>query len=457
MMAGGSAQPVVVAGVGHGAAQQLLVLVHPLDKGGQEQQEPGVLTGGGAGAEEVHARVGGQGPVVVLTGAVDPGEGLFVEQAHHVVPPGHLLHDLHGQLVVVAGGVGVAVDGGQLVLGGGDLVVLGLGQDAQLPQLLIQLLHVGGHPGLDGAEVVVLQLLSLGGLGSEEGAAGEQQVLPPVEDVPVDEEVLLLGAHLADDPLHVRVPEQPQHPHRLAGELLHGAQQGGFFIQGLSAVGAKDGGDTETAVLDEGEGGGVPGGVAPGLEGRSEASGGEGGGVRLPPDQLLAGKLHEHPAGALGCNEAVVLFSGNAGHRLEPVGIVGSAPVHGPVFHLGGHLVGGFQGEGSPLLHTFFPRSVAGIGQALLHNLLIEDHAAKLAGYVSTHRTLSFRWLRCGLPRRFAALTLPKHHSCSVPSPRDHPHCSPPTPGWASRSPPPSPPAPDNTSRRSPGTKETPW
>ena len=53
-----------------------------------------------------------------------------------------------------------------------------LAQHAQLPQLLIQILHEGGHPGLDGTVVVVVQLLPLGGLGAEQGAAAQRQVLP---------------------------------------------------------------------------------------------------------------------------------------------------------------------------------------------------------------------------------------------------------------------------------------
>ena len=47
-------------------------------KGRQKQQELGVLAGGLAGLEEVLASVGGEGPVVVLAGAVDAGKGLFM-------------------------------------------------------------------------------------------------------------------------------------------------------------------------------------------------------------------------------------------------------------------------------------------------------------------------------------------------------------------------------------------
>ena len=132
------------------------------------------------------------------------------------MPSGHLLHDFHGQLVMVAGSVGIRVDRSCLVLGGGHFVVLGLGENPQLPQLLIQFLHVGCHPGLNGAEVVVLQLLAFGGLGPEEGPAGEEQVLPPVIHILVDEEILLFGSHLADNLLDIRVPKEAQHPYRLA-------------------------------------------------------------------------------------------------------------------------------------------------------------------------------------------------------------------------------------------------
>ena len=156
----------VVARRGNGDAQQVLVFVYRLDDCAQEQQELGVFVGGFAGLQQVYAGIGGDGPVVVLAAAVDTVEGLLVEQAHQAVALGHLAHHLHGQLVVIGGDVGGGEDGGHFVLGGGNLVVLGLGQNAQFPQLIIQLLHKGSHSGLDGTEVVVIQLLPLGGLGT---------------------------------------------------------------------------------------------------------------------------------------------------------------------------------------------------------------------------------------------------------------------------------------------------
>ena len=335
----------------------------------------------------------------MLAGAIDAGKGLFVQQAHQAVAVCHLLHHLHHQLVLVAGGVGVGVDGGHLVLGGGHLIVLGLAEHAQLPQLLVQILHIGGHPGTDGAEVVVLQLLALGGLGAEQGPAAHPQILPLGVLGLVDQEVLLLRAHLSHHPLGLRVAEQPQDADRLAADLLHGPQQRGLFVQSLAGVGAEDGGDAQGALLDEGEGGGVPGGVAPGLEGGPQAAGGEGGGVGLAPDQLLAGELHHDLAAAGGGDEAVVLLGGDAGHGLEPVGVVGGALLHGPLLHGLGDLVGGGDVQRGPIRDTGLPGAVGCGREALFHGLLVEDHAAEQFGELHSgthafHPPVLIKWYR---------------------------------------------------------------
>ena len=62
------------------------------------------------------------------------------------------------------------------MLGGGHLVVLGGGGDAQLPQLLVQVGHELAHTIADDAEILVVQLLALGGGGAEQGASGVDEV-----------------------------------------------------------------------------------------------------------------------------------------------------------------------------------------------------------------------------------------------------------------------------------------
>ena len=124
-----------------------------------------------SGRKQVLARIGRERPVVMLARAVDARKRLLVQQADQTVLLSGFLHDFHGQLVVVVGNIGGCKDRRQLVLRGSHLVMLGLCEHAELPQLLIKLLHIRRNAGLDGAEIVVIQLLTLGRLRAEKGSA----------------------------------------------------------------------------------------------------------------------------------------------------------------------------------------------------------------------------------------------------------------------------------------------
>ena len=188
-------QAMIVSGGGHSSPQKALVVVHSLHNGHQKQQELRVFIGRLPRREKVDAGIGGQGPVIMLTAAVDPGKGLFLEQAHQAMPRRHFLHNLHSQLVLVGSDVGGGENRCQLVLGGSHLVVLRFSQNAQLPKLLIQVGHVGLYPGLDRAEIVVVQLLALGGLGPEQGPAGVNEIAALIVYFLINKEILLLCAH----------------------------------------------------------------------------------------------------------------------------------------------------------------------------------------------------------------------------------------------------------------------
>ena len=136
----------------------------------EENKEARVLAGSFTGAEEILARVGCQRPVSVLTGTVDAGKGLFMQKADQIVSGGDLLHDRHDQLVVIARGVGIGIDGRHFMLAGSAFIVLGLGQNAKPPQLLIHIAHEGGHACADGAKVVIVKVLTFGRLRAKERA-----------------------------------------------------------------------------------------------------------------------------------------------------------------------------------------------------------------------------------------------------------------------------------------------
>ena len=370
-------QPVVIARGGYGDPQQILIFVHGLDDRAQEQQELGIFVGSLAGLQKIYAGVRGNGPVVMLAATVDAVKGLLVKQAHQPVALSDLAHHLHGQLVVVRGDVCGGENGSHFVLGRGDLVVLRLGKHAQLPQLVVQLFHKGCNPGLDGAEIVVVQLLTLGRLGAEQGPAGVNQVFALVKGALVNEKILLLWTNGGLDGGRVFIAEELQHPHGLPVDGLHGAQQRGLLVQSLAAVRTEDGGDTQHTVFDKGIGRSIPGGVASGLEGGPQAAGGEGGGIRLALDQLLAGELHNNLAAALGGDETVVLFGGNAGHGLEPVGEVGSALFNGPILHgIGDHRRhAGIQMLA--LLDGLLECFVGFLRQTCLHGGVVKNHRRK--------------------------------------------------------------------------------
>lgn len=164
---------------------------------------------------------------------VDALEGFLVQQANQVVAGGDELHFLHHDQVLVDGLVDFAIDGGELMLAGSNLVVLGLGGNAERPQLIVQVLHVGRDGGADSAKVVLLELLTLAWSSTKEGAAGNDQVLALAVGVLLDQEVLLLVAHGRNDLLG-GLTEQRQNALRLTRERGHGTQQRGLLVQGLA-------------------------------------------------------------------------------------------------------------------------------------------------------------------------------------------------------------------------------
>ena len=264
------------------------------------------------------------------------------------------------------------------MLGRGHLVVLCFSQNPKLPQLLVQLLHVGFYPGLDGTEVVVIHLLPLGGLSTEQRPAAENKVFPLFVHGLINEKVLLLRADAGTDTLDVLVAEQPQRPHGLPVQGLHGAQQRRFLIQRLAAVGAEGRRDAEGVALDEGIGGGVPRGVAPGFKCGPQSAGGEGGGVRLALNQLLAGKLHDNAAIRGGGDEAIVLFRRDSIEGLEPVGEMGGAMGYGPVPHGGGHGVRYVGIQRGTLVNGFLQGGIDLGGQHGAHRAIIKHQTAEI-------------------------------------------------------------------------------
>ena len=197
----------VIAGRGNGAAQEILILIHTLQECCQEQQKPGILAGGLAGAEEVLAAIGSQGPVIMFTGTIDTGKRLFMKQANQIVLGCHFLHNGHHHLVVIAGSIGIGVNRCQLMLTRSALIVLGLAENTQTPELFIQVLHKGRNTGPNGTKIVVIQFLTLGGQRPKQSTACQAQIFTLGIHIPGQQKILLLRTHTANNALCFLISE----------------------------------------------------------------------------------------------------------------------------------------------------------------------------------------------------------------------------------------------------------
>ena len=98
--------------------------------------------------------------------------------------------------------------------------MFGLGENAQPPQLLVQILHKLRDSGPDSGKVMVVQLLTLGSGCAEEGPACKPQILPLGVQVLRQQKIFLLRAYAGDDPLRLGVAEEPQNTDGLPRDLL---------------------------------------------------------------------------------------------------------------------------------------------------------------------------------------------------------------------------------------------
>ena len=245
----------------------------------------------------------------------------------------------------------------------------------------------------DCAEVLILEFLTLRWLGTEQRAARIDEIGTRQVEVLIDQEVFLLGAAGRDDALGRRA-EQLQHAHRLFGQRLHRAQQRRLLVERLTGPAHERRRNHQrhraAAVQEPRRAGRIPRRVAARLEGGAHAAGREARGVRLALDQFLAGKLHDCLAIAVRRQEGIVLLGGDAGQRLEPVGVVRGAVLDGPVLHRLRDRVGNrriqrlSKGDGST------QRAMHGRREALLLCLVTEHEAAEPLGREGSARFLAF-------------------------------------------------------------------
>ena len=191
-------EAMIVAGGRDHRAQERAPSMHRTDHGRAENQELRIGVRIVARVEQIALGRIADREVDVLARAVDPGKRLFVQQTSHAVFFGHALERDHHQLLMVGREVRMLKDRRDFVLAGRDFVVPRLGRNAELEQFPLRIDHEGQHPLRDGAEVVILEFLSLGRGRAEQRPAGAQQIGPREIEVAIDQEILLLGARVGN-------------------------------------------------------------------------------------------------------------------------------------------------------------------------------------------------------------------------------------------------------------------
>ena len=296
-------------------------------------------------------------------------------QTHQTMAICQQAHLLHGQQVVVDGAVRALVNGRQLVLGRCHFVVLRLGGNAKLPQLLVKVFHVLVDRRADGAEVMLLELLALARRIAEQRAVREHEVEALLVRIFRNQEVLLLATdcHLDMPPW---LAEQCEYAVELLFDDIARAQQRRLLVKRLARVAAKRRGDAEHFVLDERVTGRVPRRVAARLERCAQSAIGEARRIGLALDELLAAEAHERTTVGNRIDETVVFLGGDAGERLEPMRVVRRALLDGPFLHRMRHDVGNFDVERLSPLDGAHERLVRDGWQPFGHNVLVEYERA---------------------------------------------------------------------------------
>src|SRR2546423_1774462 len=103
----------------------------------------------------------------------------------------NLPHNLHRQLIVVGGNICFFKNRRTFKLAWSHLVMTSLQRNAQFIKFVLYFGHKGLGPSGNTTEVMILQLLPLGGMASDQGSASHHQIRAEILKKPVYKEIFL--------------------------------------------------------------------------------------------------------------------------------------------------------------------------------------------------------------------------------------------------------------------------
>ena len=208
-----SAKTAFVACTCRSKPQKILIFIDCLYNSSKEHQKSQVVVRIVSGVKQINTGIGGNRPIVMLTAAVYTMERFFVEKTSKTVSLCNLLHHFHSELVVVGSRICILKKRSQLMLCGSTLVVLSLCIDTQLPKLLIKVSHKSGNSGLNGTEVVVAHLLTLGSTCTKQSSSRKHKVFSFFKKFFINKEILLFrtnGRNSTNNVIHTKKPGYTQ-------------------------------------------------------------------------------------------------------------------------------------------------------------------------------------------------------------------------------------------------------
>mmetsp|Transcript_48768 Transcript_48768/g.125711 ORF Transcript_48768/g.125711 Transcript_48768/m.125711 type:complete len:359 (-) Transcript_48768:538-1614(-) len=248
-----SAEAVVVARMCHCAPHHLVVLAETIGQARDTCDEQLLCLVILARVEEVHAGVGANRPVAVLSAAIDASEGLLVKEHLEPCLGRFPVCKLHEEDVAVAGVAGAGVDGAHLVLSRCHLVVPHGHRAAHLQHLGLDVAHELIDTKRHWAKVVEVSLLVAGRKCAHECTPAVQQVWALLVVVRRDHKELLLPAEIATDRLGMHVEaRQLQEAKGMRIHSVVGAEERSLVIDALAIVRDERARDVERRARHEG-------------------------------------------------------------------------------------------------------------------------------------------------------------------------------------------------------------
>ncbi len=326
------AQTVVVARRSDASTEQICVIVDGFDRVHEEREELQVGFRVLARCQQVHACVGAQRPVVVLSGTVHTCEWLFVKQYAEIVLARRFFHDIHQQEVVVVGEVTLFEDRCTLILVRCYFVVTRRYRNSEQQRFHFIVAHKSGYTIRNGTEVVIVELLAFRRRMSEQRAAGHHQIGTRIEQRLVNEEVFLFPAKGCIYFFNVFIEVLAN----FNGSFVHSVQrfdQRHFVVERFTCIGNEDGRDTKRLTDHKRRRRWVPGCITTGFEGIADTTVREGRCIRFLLNEQIAVEFLDRTSRAYRLEESIVFFSCRSCKRLEPVCIVCRSFCERPVFH----------------------------------------------------------------------------------------------------------------------------